>query len=327
MRIERLITAGIAALAILFAVAAQTGVLDFSAVTSTLIGSAASIAVPPLDDPAMIRRGAAHYDRVCANCHASPDRPDRAEHLELMPPAAKLHLRIEGWLPEVLLTTVKHGIENTAMPAWPTQDRDDEIWSMVAFLTVLPQLDAATYRGLAGLEAATANLPPLVATCARCHGVDGSGTPDGAFPRLDIQTADYLLDALEAFREGRRASGFMLSAVSGLQDEELLTLAEHFAGEASASLSNPPLIVTGGASDRKIPACGACHGPPDIARPEFPRLAGQYEAYLVSQLRLFANEDRSRGGGPFVPLMHEAGAMLTEADIAELAAWYGRGRR
>jgi len=84
---------------------------------------ATGVQVPDLHDPGMIRRGAAHYDLTCANCHASPDAPDRAAHLRLTPPAPQLHRGIEGWVPEVLFTTVKYGIANSAMPAWPSQHR------------------------------------------------------------------------------------------------------------------------------------------------------------------------------------------------------------
>jgi cytochrome c553 len=270
----------------------------------------------------MIRRGAAHYDRFCANCHASPDRPDLGDELALTPPPPKLHLRVEGWPPEILFATVKRGIANTAMPSWPSQNRDDEVWAMVAFLTALPKLEVAAYRELAGLDVAAPAAPLTPVECIRCHGADGRGFPDGAFPRLDIQTEPYLFAQLRAFRDATRESGFMQSAVSGLHDEELAALAAYFAGTSpSLPAGAPPLLVAKGIPHRKIPACSACHGPPSPARPEFPTLTGQYQSYLLAQLRLFA--DGRRGGGPFVSLMHTAAQELTISDIVEAADWYG----
>ena len=35
------------------------------------------------------------------------------------------------------------------MPAWAAQQRDDEVWALVAFLRRLPSLDAQSYRALA----------------------------------------------------------------------------------------------------------------------------------------------------------------------------------
>src|SRR5688500_10415819 len=39
-------------------------------------------------------------------------------------------------------------LEITGMPAWPAQQRDDEVWAMTAFLRRLPQLDADEYQRL-----------------------------------------------------------------------------------------------------------------------------------------------------------------------------------
>jgi cytochrome c553 len=319
-RIERLLTAGIIALVILTGVAAQAGWFNPAAVGGALFGTATGIEVPPLDDPAMIRRGAGHYDRVCAGCHASPERPDRGEELALTPPPPKLHLRIDGWPPEVLFATIKHGIPNTAMPAWPAQTRDDEVWDMVAFLGVLPSLDVATYRQWAGLEVASDGVPPEALRCIGCHGTDGRGAADGAFPRLDIQDGTYLLQSLHAFRGGKRWSGFMESAVSGLRDDELAALSDYFAGEAELPFTgDAPPIVKVGIPERKVPACAGCHGPPST-RPEIPSLTGQHKDYLQRQLSLFVRQ--VRGGGPFAPLMHTAALGLSEESVEKAIEWY-----
>jgi cytochrome c553 len=321
MKLERIVAAVLVGLILFVAVAAQSGVLNPVATTGSLFGSIAGIDVPDLDDPAMIRRGAGHYDRVCAGCHASPDRPDQADALDLNPPPPKLHLRIEGWPPEFLFRTVKHGVRNTAMPAWPAQSRDDEVWAMVAFLVVLPTLDVAAYRELVGLGLIDKAAPPAAVQCIGCHGPAGRGSDDGAFPRLDIQGEAYILAALEAFRGGRRESGIMQSAVDGLKDEELGALAAYFAGEPALLQDAPPPLIANGDAARGIPACGACHGPPQPPRGSFPHLGGQYEAYLNTQLRLFRSGHR--GGGPFARLMEDAARELTDEDIESVSRWYG----
>lgn len=84
-----------------------------------------------------------------------------------------------------------------------------------------------------------------------------------------------------------------------------------------------PPIATDGIPARNVPACKSCHGPAEVARPEFPRLAGQYPGYLATQLRLFAENPFVRGGGPFVGMMNEAGDGLIDSEIAEIARWYG----
>jgi cytochrome c553 len=317
---DRFILVAVVGVSVLLGAGLQTGVL--SGLIGTVTASVAGVDVPPLDDSAMIRRGAAHYDAVCAGCHASPDRPDAADALMLSPPPPKLHQRIEDWSPEALFQTVKHGVPRTAMPAWPAADRDDEVWSMVAFLLVLPGLDADSYRSLVTLP--REGSPPGAAVCARCHGEDGRGTPDGAFPRLDIQSPEYLMAALQAFRDGRRSSGFMQSAVTGLKDEELAELARHY-GRSLAGSSPPPPPAAVEATAGRL-SCIACHGSTTSVRPEFPTLAGQYLPYLIDQFERLSDREHPRGGGPFVALMHDAARLTDPLEAADWLQWYSQQR-
>ena len=67
----------------------------------------------------------------------------------------------------------------------------------------------------------------------------------------------------------------------------------------------------------KAQMCATCHGTNGLAvAPNTPHLAGQPEPYLVEQLKAYRNGKR----------MHEVMAVvakpLTDADIADLAAWY-----
>lgn len=63
--------------------------------------------------------------------------------------------------------------------------------------------------------------------------------------------------------------------------------------------------------------CAGCHGPSGRSvMPDYPALAGQGEAYLAQQLRLFrAGEREGQEMGPVT-------ASLTDADIADLSAYY-----
>lgn len=63
--------------------------------------------------------------------------------------------------------------------------------------------------------------------------------------------------------------------------------------------------------------CAACHGQNGVAvLPAYPNLAGQGEAYLRKQLGLI------KSGGRAVPLMAGQLDALTEADLANLAAYF-----
>jgi cytochrome c553 len=286
--------------------------------------------IPQLNDPALIRRGAGHYEQSCAVCHGDPARPQNPAFLAMVPPPPPLSPLIEEWDPEELFWIVKHGVKFTGMPAWPAAERDDEVWAVTAFLLQLPELSRRDYRALVGEQ--RRDLAPDVQPCAQCHGPDGTGDPNGAFPRLDIQSEAYLAAALEGFSSGERASGIMQSAVGGLDPNQLRALARYYAEIEARPVPLPeeeiPAAVLGrgeelalrGDAGRNIPACSACHG--QDARAEFPRLDGQYQAYLANQLRLFAGG--TRGGAGFSGLMETAAHSLDEDDIEAVSAWYAR---
>jgi cytochrome c553 len=299
---------------------------------------------PDLVDAARVRRGAGHFETGCAPCHGSPARPRGAVADAMTPYPPVLPGRISEWEPRQLFWIVKHGVKYTGMPAWPAQSRDDEVWAVTAFLLSLPGMSAEAYLRLAygeggpetsapgGLSLAA---EPALADCARCHGTEGLGPANGAFPRLDIQTEEYLLAALRAFRSGARESGIMQAAVSTLDEDALVALAEHYARPkplapaplarreiAADLLARGELIAEEGLPAEDIGACLGCHGSERrLGRPEFPRLDGQYPGYLALQLVLFATASE-RGGGRFANLMLVASHQLDPADIEAVALYF-----
>ena len=71
------------------------------------------------------------------------------------------------------------------------------------------------------------------------------------------------------------------------------------------------------AGKAKSVVCAACHGPDGKASvPIYPHLAGQNQAYLLKQMKAFKEGARAE------PLMVPFMAMLTEADMENLAAYY-----
>jgi cytochrome c553 len=292
--------------------------------TAHLVSLPLGITPPDLDDPARVSRGARHYAQFCAGCHAYPGAPARTVGRTMRPPAPVLHRRLAHWPDELLFVTVRDGVPNSGMPAWPAPSREDEVWDMVAFLRRLPSLDPDEYAELTG-EADVADVEGPIRGCVRCHGAEGEGR-DGT-PRLDIQSPEYLADALRAFRQRTRASGVMQIAAQALDDRTVDRLAREFGRENRSArrggTEEPPALITEGDPDRKVPACAACHGTSVPARAEFPALAGQNRRYLALQLHLFAGDEAVRGGGPFRELMEIAGHNLAPDDIRDAAEWFG----
>jgi len=306
--------------------------------------------VGALGSKELVLRGAGHYEGGCRPCHGSPASGIPRIAAAMLPAPPELSARVPTWDDDELFYLVKHGIKLTGMPAWPTQHRDDEVRAVVSFLRELPRLDAPGYRALVFGQTGepAAGAPPLseldppmprsARACARCHGPRGEGRGSGAFPKLAGQRREYLLGTLDAYAEGRRHSGIMepiafglppadraelagwYAALGGFGDEDarVLTRAAGGAGgEAPPGLE----VVYQGVPPAGVPACAECHGPSSHAHDaHYPKLAGQYESYLVLQLELF--RDGHRGGTPYAHLMEHVAPRLTPEQLRAAAAYY-----
>jgi cytochrome c553 len=81
---------------------------------------------------------------------------------------------------------------------------------------------------------APSNLTPagvraLAATCASCHGPEGRPAAGSTSARLAGRPAEASLDALEAFRDGRKPGTVMPQIARGYEPAELRALAAYFA--------------------------------------------------------------------------------------------------
>ena len=109
---------------------------------------AKGIEAPPLDHPDLHSLGAGHFHRACVHCHGAPGTLGDLTAQQALPPPPDLTHVSKEWKDRELFWIVKHGIKYTGMPAWVVQNRDDEVWAVVAFLKRLPELDAELYRRL-----------------------------------------------------------------------------------------------------------------------------------------------------------------------------------
>ncbi|MEF1253666.1 MULTISPECIES: c-type cytochrome [unclassified Vibrio] len=74
------------------------------------------------------------------------------------------------------------------------------------------------------------------------------------------------------------------------------------------------------AGQAKAAVCAACHGADGIAIiPGYPNLKGQNEQYLVSAINAYKNKERNGG---LAVVMQAQAAALSDADVANLAAYY-----
>lgn len=153
-----------------------------------------------------------------------------------------------------------------------------------------------------------------VEMCQGCHDMGmgmgmGMGRGETA-PKLGGQHPAYLEKALKAYRSGGRAHPVMNRMASMLSDREIGEIARSYGSSAPRTVAASPAGET-------QQVCAACHGPDgNSVSDQFPRLAGQREAYLVAALRAYRDGRRSDA------VMGPQAAKLSDGDIEQLAAFY-----
>ena len=253
----------------------------------------------PSTDSTGLVSAAGHYAVNCAPCHGAPGEHRSTVMQAATPPPPDLGVTAKTYDGAQLFWIIKHGVKFTAMPAWPAQERDDEVRRMAGFVQRLPGMTAAEYRELAYgtgriFGGAAVRLEDAVADCERCHADNGRAQPD--IPVLAGQKPEYLRAALEEYATSRRPSAVMRAAAARVDDELRQSLAEHYARlpglarDESAGIRAPSTadslaasIVMKGLPELDLPACSKCHSPGKEAR--YPVIAGQKAEYLAARLR------------------------------------------
>jgi mono/diheme cytochrome c family protein len=78
--------------------------------------------------------GATVYREMCSRCHGGSKQSDNSYGRSFYPPAPPLPLTRTSYTDSEMFWIVKHGIRNTAMPAWGNLLSDEEIWQVVILL-------------------------------------------------------------------------------------------------------------------------------------------------------------------------------------------------
>ncbi len=168
--------------------------------------------------------------------------------------------------------------------------------AMIAVLALAGAASAHAADAGAGKE--------LTTMCAACHGADGNSAA-ATFPKLAGQGEKYLIKQMKDIRDGARNVPTMAGQLDGKSDEDLANIAAFYASQAkSGGQVDPELlelgqsIYRGGISDRKVPACQACHSPhgKGNAPAGFPSLAGQHADYTEAQLRAYREGYQQESG-------------------------------
>ena len=195
----------------------------------------------------------------------------------------------------------------------------------------------ASPRGEAAVEyqAALAAVPDsrrgdqIFATCAACHGVDGSGLPDGSVPVIGSQHYPVLLRQLVDYRHAERWD-IRMEHVSRLK---VMQTPQDLADVAALIASLQPMGATMPRSGEFLAngarvyfeRCQACHGATGQGNADrgVARLAGQHPEYLIRQFIDVVEARRPRLSKTHAPLLRE----LQRTELEGIADYLSRTRR
>lgn len=110
---------------------------------------AEKLKVPNLADTVRIKRGAANYDAMCAQCHLAPgvETSELYEGLNPKPPVLYKNASFAN-KPNETFWVIKNGIKMTGMPAWGINNSDEQIWDMIALTSALNKMTVTQYKKL-----------------------------------------------------------------------------------------------------------------------------------------------------------------------------------
>lgn len=187
---------------------------------------------------------------------------------------------------------------------------------MKNILVVLSLVISAAYTA-ASSAADAENGEKLSQTCLGCHGVPGlrNTSPVYRVPMIGGQHAEYIVSALQAYKNKQRPHGTMQAQAASLSDQDMADIAAYFS-ELPGNTS--PITVAGvEAGKEKSAICSTCHGADGVSSSSnYPTLAGQYPDYLVQALKEYRSGARKNG------VMAGFSSNLTIEDIKELSAWF-----
>ncbi len=113
------------------------------------------------NDPAKILAGArAFAANGCANCHGAPGVNWAKFSEGLHPDPPDLKKLVNDRTPSQLFWVIKNGINMTGMPSFALAGaKDEDLWSIAAFLKKLPDISEADYKAWTAPAPAAAPAP------------------------------------------------------------------------------------------------------------------------------------------------------------------------
>ncbi len=158
---------------------------------------------------------------------------------------------------------------------------------------VLPLSSLLVWMLAAPASAAPPEAAQLASACATCHGTNGTSAGP-SIPNLAGQLANNLVDSMNDFRSGVRASTVMGRIAKAYTEDEYALLGDYFAAQKPnpAQQNLDPQRISRGAQIHVV-QCGSCHGgSARVSTSDSATLTGQWLPYLQIQMALFQKGNR-----------------------------------
>jgi cytochrome c553 len=154
--------------------------------------------------------------------------------------------------------------------------------------------------------------------CIDCHGMDGRGE-NADIPNLAAQSAEYLVEAMLAYRDGRRLHAALQDMTQSMSDENIRNIAGYYASlpQLQSLESENSGVSSLGESESAGAICEECHGAKGISNTKgVPSLAGQQPAYLIVATQGYQDGTRKHTD------QSDMLAELEQIDIEKMAMYF-----
>jgi cytochrome c553 len=176
----------------------------------------AALAAPALASAADAARGA-KLAYTCLGCHGIPNYKNSYPIYSV----PKLGGQHTAYMVAALKEYASQGRPHPTMHAQAVTMSEQDMQDIAAYLS--GQELKATGR-------AVGTAPKAGQTCVACHGNDGIGIlPE--YPNLAGQHADYIEQALKAYRAGQRKNPIMGGMAAPLTDADIKALAQYYSSQ------------------------------------------------------------------------------------------------
>ncbi|NTV96881.1 MAG: cytochrome c4 [Thiobacillus sp.] len=249
--------------------------------------------------------GKAVAEAKCVSCHGldgkgtGPDIPNLGGQKE-----AYLHNALEGYR----TGTRQHA----ALQQLSSELTEADVVNIASYYASQKLAGTAAAVGAADTVAAGKT---AAAVCVACHGADGNSKMPGT-PSLAGQHPGFLLNAMQAYKDGSRKDAAMAGQVAKLDKVAMENIAAFFAAQAPVA-RDKSTVGDAVAGEPLSGKCGGCHGKQGhSADQKTPSLAGQDAQYLVKTMKNY------RDGGRAHAEMKTMLAGAKDQDLAHIAAFY-----